>query len=119
MHKTSLGLLAVLFTGAGFLHLVDPKPFVEIVPPAFPNAGFLVFVSGLAEIAGGVGILVPFTRPAARWGLVALLVAVFPANLYMALKHVEPAGFVIPPVLLWLRLPLQPLLIWWVLKAAS
>jgi len=63
--------------------------------------------------------LLPATRAAARWGLAALLVAVFPANVYMAARHVEPAGLVIPPVLLWLRLPLQPLLIWWVIAATK
>jgi len=117
MRKVSLAVLALLFTGAGILHLNYPQPFVEIVPPALPRADWLVFWSGIAELAGGIGILVPATRVAAGWGLAALLTAVFPANVYMAVRNVEPAGFVIPQVLLWLRLPLQPLLIWWVIAA--
>jgi uncharacterized membrane protein len=117
MRTFSLGVLALLFTGAGIMHLVRPQPFIQIVPPAIPKAEWMVFFSGLAEIAGGIGILLPNTRIAARWGLVALLVAVFPANVYMAIRHIEPGGTHIPAALLWLRLPLQPLLIWWVIAA--
>ena len=64
-------------------------------------------VAGLSEIAGGIGLLIPALRRAAAWGLVALLVAVFPANVYMAMEQ--------PNLLLWGRLPLQIVLIWWVL----
>lgn len=117
MRYLNLGLLALLFAGAGVLHLVRPLPFIEIVPPFIPKAAWMVFLSGLAEIAGGIGILLPQTRPVARWGLVALLVAVFPANVYMAVRHIEPGGAHIPAAFLWLRLPLQPLLIWWVITA--
>jgi len=117
MRKFSVAALALLFMGAGVLHLVRPEPFIQIVPPALPNPDWMVLISGLAEMAGGIGILIPSTRPAARWGLVALLVAVFPANIYMAVRHIEPAGTQIPSALLWLRLPLQPLLIWWVIAA--
>lgn len=119
MRKFSVAALALLFMGAGVLHLVRPEPFIQIVPPALPNPDWMVLISGLAEMAGGIGILIPSTRPAARWGLVALLVAVFPANIYMAVRHIEPAGTHIPSALLWLRLPLQPLLIWWVIAATG
>lgn len=77
----------------------------------------MVCFSGMAEIAGGLGILIPRLRPAARVALVVLLVAVFPANVYMAIDHIKPTEISIPNSLLWARLPLQPLLMWWVLVA--
>ena len=72
-------------------------------------------ISGFFEILGGVGLLAPRTRRPAAWGLVALLIAVFPANLYMATNPVESGAAAIAPVLRWGRLPLQIVLIWWVL----
>jgi uncharacterized membrane protein len=101
------------------LHLLRPEPFRQIVPPNLPNPGLWVTISGIAEIIGGLGILLPAVRPAARWGLVALLAAVFPANLHMAQQHIQPAGIHIPTVVLWARLPLQPLLMWWVFWATA
>jgi len=89
------------------------------MPPVVPAPGLMVMLSGIAEIAGGIGILLPAVRPAARWGLVALLVAVFPANVYMAQNRIEPQGTRIPERLLWARLPLQPLLIWWLISATA
>lgn len=85
------------------------------MPPYIPWHAALVRISGAFEILGGLGLLVPSTRRAAAWGLVALLLAVFPANIYMALHPVEAGAASIAPVLLWLRLPLQAFLIWWVL----
>ncbi len=66
-----------------------------------------------------MGILMPATRRLSRWGLVALLIAVFPANIYMAARHIEPSGMDIPNSVLWARLALQPLLIWWVMWATK
>ncbi len=117
MKTLSLWLIAATFIGAGVMHFVRPRPFVEIVPPFLPNALLLVYLSGAAEILGGIGVLVPSLRVWAGWGLIALLVAVFPANIYMALA---PAKFGIAPVWLWLRLPLQFVLIawvWWATRA--
>ena len=113
MKVLSLGLIALVFVGAGVLHFVRPGPFVRIVPPFLPFPLALVYLSGVAEILGGIGVLVPSLRAWAGLGLVALLVAVFPANLYMALAP-ERAGFGIAPLWLWLRLPLQFVLIAWV-----
>lgn len=79
-----------------------------------PRPAILVWVSGVAEILGGIGVFIPSLRRQARWGLIALLVAVFPANLDVAL-HGWP-GVHLPQWVLWLRLPLQPLLIWWVYR---
>ncbi len=96
-------------TAMGLAHLAIPGPFVRVMPAYLPAHEALVFISGLAEIAGGVGLLVPKLRIAAGWWLVALLIAVFPTNVEMALH--PPAG--ISTWILWLRLPLQiPLIIW-------
>ena len=82
------------------------------MPPYIPWHAAMVRVSGAFEILGGLGLLVPATRRAAAWGLVALLIAVFPANLYMAMHPAKAGAASIPPVLRWGRLPLQIVLIW-------
>ena len=106
--------LALLFVGAGALHFIRPEIFERIVPPMLPAPRLLVLLSGAAEVAGGLGLLLPATRRWAAWGLLALLVAVFPANVYM----VQLAGPLhIPAWVLWARLPLQPLLLWAVWRA--
>ena len=79
----------------------------------------MVEISGAAEIAGGIGLLIPALRRAAAWGLVALLIAVFPANIYMAADNIQFTARPLSPALLWGRLLLQPLFIWWVLYASS
>ena len=104
----------LLFLAAGALHFAIPQTYERVVPPYLPNPQLLVLVSGLAELAGGLGMLWRPTRKAAGWGLVALLIAVFPANLYMAQAHLMG-----PAWALWLRLPLQGLLIWWVWWASK
>jgi uncharacterized membrane protein len=111
MKTISLGLLALIFVAAGVLHFVKPRLFAAIVPPLLPAPLLLVYLSGAAEILGGLGVLVPGLRVWAGWWLIALLLAVFPANVYMAL---EAEKFGIAPVWLWLRLPLQFVLIAWV-----
>jgi uncharacterized membrane protein len=108
--------LAIFFIGAGVNHFVMPRAYRQIVPPRLGHAAArLVVVSGLAEIAGGVGVLLPLVRrPAGLW-LIALLAAVFPANVYMALA---PDRFRrIPRWALYARLPLQPLMMWWAWEA--
>lgn len=107
-------LAALLFVVAGLNHFLKPGFYERLVPPGFPSPAILVIVSGLAEIAGGLGMLVRPVRRAAGWGLIALLVAVFPANIHMAL---HPEHFAIASWILWLRLPLQLVLaawVWWV-----
>jgi len=105
---------ALLFFTAGVLHFVMPGFFDRIVPPWVPNARLATYVSGAFEIAGAIGLLVPATRTAAGWGLIALLAAVLPANIHMlneARAANASAGYIAG---LWIRLPLQPLLMWWV-----
>jgi Predicted membrane protein len=110
----SRSILAFFFISVGILHFVKPEPFVEIVPEVLPAKTELVYISGLFEILGGIGMLVARTRAIAGWGLIALLIAVFPANINMAMNSNQFPK--IPELLLWLRLPLQPVLIYWVWK---
>jgi uncharacterized membrane protein len=106
---------AVFYIVAGALHFIKPAPYLRIMPQYVPWHPAMVGISGAFEILGGLGLLVPSTRGAAAWGLVVLLVAVFPANVYMALHPVEAGAASIAPVLRWGRLPIQAVLIWWLL----
>jgi uncharacterized membrane protein len=101
--------------GAGVLHFVKTNNYLKIMPPYIPWHRPLVLLSGFFEMLGGAALLVPAIRRAAAWGLVALLIAVFPANLYMAAHPVEAGAAGVPAALLWLRLPLQLLLVGWIL----
>ena len=117
-------LLAGFFTLAGVLHFVRTREYEAIMPPQLPMHREAVLVSGVAEIAGGLAVLHSRTRPLARWWLLALLAAVFPANVYMALqpRQVSERGVAadrIPRWLLWARLPLQPLAMSWVWRATA
>lgn len=114
--RASRWSLAAFFIGAGVNHFVMPRPYEQIVPPRLKgNAKLLVQVSGVAELAGGVGVLVPGTRRLSGLGLIALLAAVFPANVHMAR---EPEHFrKIPRWALYARLPLQPLMMLWAWRA--
>ena len=91
----------------GLTHFVLPAGFVAIVPSVLPAPLALVMISGFFEILGGVGLLVRSVRKAASYGLVALYVSVFPANVNMALHDIQPEGLHVPTALLWLRLPFQ------------
>ena len=120
---TSQRALAAFFTFAGLMHFVIPRSYEAIVPPQIRRAREAVIVSGVAEIAGGLAVLAPTTRrPFARWWLIALLVAVFPANVHMALNPEQIRGLDLrrtPHWALWARLPLQPLMAWWVWQATG
>jgi uncharacterized membrane protein len=109
-------LLAAFFVGSGVNHFVMPRAYEEIVPPRLQDdAKRVVAVSGVAEIVGGLAVLSPRTRRLAGPGLIALLAAIFPANLYMARS---PERFhKIPRWALYARLPLQPMMMWWAWRA--
>ena len=109
-------LLGAFFLVAGTLHFLKPGPYVAIVPDALPRKLELVYASGVAEIAGGAGVLARPTRRAAGWWLIVTLLAIFPANLNMAV-NADRFGAV-PEPLLWARLPVQGLLIAWVWRVA-
>jgi uncharacterized membrane protein len=109
-------LIGAIFIAAGALHFKNPAMYERIVPPYLPAHAELVAVSGFFEMLGGLGIMIPQTRRAAGVGLIALLVAVFPANVYMATDARAFASFA-PAWLLYARLPLQLLLIAWIYGA--
>jgi uncharacterized membrane protein len=114
--RWSRRLLAVFFVGSGVNHFVMPRAYERIVPPSLQDqAKEVVAVSGVAEIVGGLAVLPARTRGLAGPALVALLAAIFPANLYMARS---PESFrKLPRWALYGRLPLQPLMMWWAWKA--
>jgi uncharacterized membrane protein len=113
--KRSTRALGAFFSFAGTMHFVRPRTYMAIMPDYLPAHRELVYASGAAEIAGGLGALSARTRRAAGWWLAATLVAVFPANLHMAL-HPERYRR-IPRALLYARLPVQAAFIAWALRA--
>src|SRR5580704_17215372 len=117
--KIFLLLAAVFYSSAGVLHFLRPAMYMKIMPPYVPWHRAMVEVSGAAEILGGIGLLIPRVRRQVALGLVALLIAVFPANIYMATNPIEAGAGSLPPAGLWGRLLLQPILIWWVLWATK
>jgi uncharacterized membrane protein len=106
-------LLAVLMVFAGVMHFVAPGAYARIVPRWLPQARAIVFISGVFEVLGGIGLLVPMTRSFSAWGLIALFIAVFPANVNMAVNRIGFGRKPPPAWLLWARLPLQAVLIGW------
>ena len=118
MMSTVRKLAGPFFVLAGAMHFIKPRPYRQIMPPWVPAPDAMVVASGVAEIAGGVGLMVPSTRRPAGWWLVATLVGILPANVHMALHPdrypTVPGG---APAL-WARLPFQGVFIAWVLGAA-
>ena len=100
------------------MHFVIPGSYVAITPLWVPRRMEMVYLSGLAEIAGGIGLLIPGLRRAAGIGLIALLIAVFPANVQMLSTAVATGAPDVYQTILFLRLPLQSLLIAWVVRSA-
>ena len=116
MPSRSRIVLATFFIAAGALHFLKPRPYESIMPEALPAHRALVYLSGLAEIAGGAGVLSPRTSRLAGWWLIATMLAVFPANINMA---VDAERFEdIPEPLLWARLPLQAAIVYWIWRVA-
>lgn len=106
-----LYLMAFLYLAAGLNHFRNPGMYIRIIPPTFQNPKLLNILSGLAEILLGILLTVPFTSPYAAWGVIALLIAVFPANLFMYKN--KKASFGLPKWILFVRLTLQIVLILW------
>lgn len=107
--------MATIFGGIGLLHFVRPEQFDAIIPDAIPAKRELTYASGVVEVAGAAALVVRPSRTVG-WALVALLVAVFPANVNQAVNQVAIPGMPTPPrAALWARLPLQALMIWAVL----
>ena len=109
--KLTRYLLAILFVVAGVNHFLHTDFYVSIMPPYLPWHLELVYISGVAEMSLGLLLLLQRWSVYAGWGLIALLIAVFPANIHMALHpELYPT---ISTLVLWLRLPLQGVLVWW------
>ncbi len=111
--KISRGALALVMVVAGSLHFIATDAYVGIMPDYLPLHLELVYISGVFEILFGLGLLRANTRELSGMGLILLYLAVLPANLNMALNDIQPAGFHIPALLLWARLPLQLVFIYW------
>ena len=108
-------VLALMFTTAGILHFTHINKFVQIVPPFIPQPKAMVYISGVFEILGAIGLLIPRYEQLAGFGLVLLLIAVLPANIYMAVTNIQLGGILNNQTLQWIRIPFQGVLIWWVL----
>lgn len=106
-------LLAAGMVFAGVSHFVVPQLFIAMVPPILPSPRGLVYLSGVAEIGLGLAVLHPAWRRLASWGLCALYIAVFPANIHMALARLSFGDVPTPGWVLWARLPMQGVFIAW------
>ena len=115
--STSQRLLAAFWILGGINHFRVPKTYESIMPDYVPLHKEMVFWSGVAEVVGGVAVISPGTRTFARWWLLGVLAAVYPANVHMALNPDRYEK--IPPVALWARLPLQFACAYWVWKATD
>ena len=117
MPSRSRIVLGAFFLAAGALHFVKPRPYESMMPEALPAHRELVYLSGVAEMAGGAGVLSDRTVHPAGWWLIATMLAVFPANVNMA---VEAKRFQdVPEPLLWARLPLQAAIVYWIWRVTS
>ena len=115
-------LLAVLMLIAGASHFIVPVPYIKIVPGFLPYPAAIVYISGFFEILGGIGLLIPAVSRAAAWGFVLLFIAVYPANLNMAINDIHLQNI---PDGAWfqaIRLPFQFVLIawaWWLTRSSE
>jgi len=104
-------VMAFVYFIAGLNHFRNPRLYLKIIPPYFPNPKLLNYVSGLAEIILGIVLCIPFITNYAAWGVIALLIAIFPTHLYMYFNKKARMG--LPKWILLLRMPLQLMLIFW------
>lgn len=103
--------MGILYVLAGLNHFRNPRMYEKIIPPYLPNPKLLNYLSGIAEIILGIGVCIPLLSKFSAWGIIALLIAVFPANLYMFTN--KKAGFGLSKTILLIRLPIQILLMIW------
>ena len=116
MPSLSRIVLGGFFLAAGALHFIKPRPYESIMPEALPGHRELVYLSGVAEMAGGAGVLADPTRRPAGWWLIATMLAVFPANVNMAARADRFRA--VPEPLLWARLPIQGAILYWIWTVA-
>jgi uncharacterized membrane protein len=111
-------LMGFFYIIAGTLHFIIPDSYVKMMPSYIPYHLELVYLSGLFEILLGIFILIPKYSKYAAWGIILLLIAVFPANINMAINHIIPSfmenlSYKMQQIILWIRLPMQGVLILW------
>lgn len=106
------GFLAIPLIFVGITHFTAADQYARIVPPPFPPFAS-VYLSGVFEILGGIGLFIPWVSIVSAWCLISLFIAVYPANIYMALHMIKLDHIPQNPALYWLRLPLQAVLIAW------
>lgn len=112
----------IVMVAAGLNHFANAGAYEAMVPRELPSPGALVVISGIAEMAGGLGVLHPRTRKLAGWGLILLFLAVFPANINMAVNHLPLGGKPVASWMLWARLPFQLVFLgwaWWMTRDDS
>jgi uncharacterized membrane protein len=107
------GLLGVLMVLAGLVHFVNPEPYLMMMPDYLPWHEALVFISGVFEVLLGAALFVPKLREYAGWGLIALFIAVLPANIWMASEGIQPPGMEMSPTGAWVRVAFQAVFIYW------
>ena len=112
-------IVALVFLLAAVPHFTATATEASLIPDPFPRRRELVLLTGVAEIAGALGLLIPRTRRIAAWGLVALLIAIFPANVNHAVQNLQPGGILNSRVYQWARLPFQALFIWAVIASVG
>ena len=112
--KISIAVLALFFTVAGAYHFISPGTYLPLMPDYLPWHLPLIYLSGAAEMIGGIGLCFQISRRYAGWWLIAVLIAVFPSNIHMLMNDLAIGGKSVPPWIYWARLPLQCLLIVWV-----
>lgn len=113
--RIALGLCFILASVPHFFSEVE----MQIIPPFLPWRKAALYITGLCELLGGIGVLIPRFQRAAGWGLAALLVAIFPANVYHAIKDIQRSGIRKMSLYHWLRGPIQAMLIWWALWSTN
>lgn len=113
--------MGILFILASTLHFTASEAELKIIPQFLPLRRETLYITGVLEFIGGVGLFVPNAKVqrASAWGLVVLLIAIFPANVYQAVKNIQLGGFMNSPIYLWGRLPFQAVFITWALWCTS
>jgi uncharacterized membrane protein len=114
--------LSIALIIVGITHFIRPEQYARIVPSQLPYPFELVYISGFFEVLGGVGLLIPSVSIAAAWGIIALFIAVFPANINQAINSIPIDGIPHHPLLYWFRLPFQAVLIawaWWYTQSSD
>lgn len=114
-------IMGILFMLGASLHFTASETELKLIPAFLPLRREALYITGIFEFLGGIGLFVPNrkVRRASAWGLVALLIIIFPANVYQAVKNIQLGGFMNSPVYLWGRLPFQAVFIWWALWCTS